>query len=383
MCISRVRYANNILRIKLMNKKILIFFVALLVILILAIFPFATNAFSQNKEFQKIKDLAGREIEVPQNVNRIVCAGPGALRIIVYLEAEDIVIGVEDAEKRWGFSGRPYVIAHPQLAQLPPIGSGGPGKLPDTESLIKLNPEVIFMTYVDKRIADNIQSKTRIPVVILSYGELSTFSEPFYESVQLAGKILQKQKRANQVVEYLRENIEDLEHRTKDIPEKAKPSVYVGGIGFKGSHGIDSTQVGFPPFDFVNAKSVADNLGKMGNAFIDKEKLLEWDPEVIFIDEGGFELIKQDFKKNPEFYKALGAFKKGKVYGTLPFNFYTTNIGTALADAVYIGKVLYPQKFSDILPEEKADEIYTFLVGKPVYSKMKNDFGGFGRIYLE
>ena len=59
------------------------------------------------------------------------------------------------------------------------------------------------------------------------------------------------------------------------------------------------------------------------------------------------------------------------------------NIGTALADAYYIGKVLYPNKFADVNPEEKADKIYTFLVGKPVYKEMAKEFGGFKRLKFE
>lgn len=71
------------------------------------------------------------------------------------------------------------------------------------------------------------------------------------------------------------------------------------------------------------------------------------------------------------------------MYGLLPFNFYNTNLGTAIADTYYIGKVLYPERFSDVDPVKKADEIYAFLVGKPVYETLKEQFGGFGKIDFE
>ena len=70
------------------------------------------------------------------------------------------------------------------------------------------------------------------------------------------------------------------------------------------------------------------------------------------------------------YYESLDAFKNGNVYGILPFNYYTTNIDTAMADSYYIGTVLYPEAFSDVDPVAKADEIYEFLVGKGVYSEM-------------
>ncbi|MBI4775382.1 MAG: hypothetical protein HY788_14635 [Deltaproteobacteria bacterium] len=63
-----------------------------------------------------------------------------------------------------------------------------------------------------------------------------------------------------------------------------------------------------------------------------------------------------------------------------PFNRYTTNIGTALADAYAIGKLLHKEHFEDIDPEKKADEIYTFLIGKPVYREMEEVYGPIGRV---
>ena len=330
-----------------------------------------------------ITDMVGRTVELPAEVSKIACAGPGALRLIVYLEAGDKVIGVESAERRWGSAGRPYAMAHPELRDLPSIGPGGPGKLPNAEALIKLNPDVLFMTYVDARTANNLQSQTEIPVVVLSYGKRASFlNEPLFKSLTLAGKLLGEEARAAELVDFFERHQKDLEARTQDIPEEQKPLVYVGGLGYRGVHGIESTEGDFPPFSAVHARNPVDELGE-GHHSIDKEKLLRWDPEVIFIDEGGLRLVRQDYQKNPKFYHSLEAFKNGEIYGIPPFNFYTTNMGTALADAYYIGKVLYPERFEDIEPDKKADEIYIFLVGQPVYQGMKRSFGGFGKIDLE
>lgn len=126
-----------------------------------------------------------------------------------------------------------------------------------------------------------------------------------------------------------------------------------------------------------------DETGKDGTVMIDKEKLLKWNPDKIFIDEGGLQVVQEDYKKNPDYYNNLSAVKNGEVYSQMPYNFYTTNIETAMADAYYLGKVLYPEKFKDVDPIEKADEIYRFLLGKEVYSQMANNFGGFKKIMLK
>ena len=62
------------------------------------------------------------------------------------------------------------------------------------------------------------------------------------------------------------------------------------------------------------------------------------------------------------------------IHTVLPYNFYSRNYGSILADAFYIGKVLYPDKFKDIDPQNKADEIFTFLLGKPVYQIMAKSY---------
>ena len=112
---------------------------------------------------------------------------------------------------------------------------------------------------------------------------------------------------------------------------------------------------------------------------MDKEILLKLDPEIIFIDGTGLVMVTEDYRKKPEYYGALQAFSNRKVFSLLPFNFYTTNIGTALADAYAIGKILYPKRFENLNPEKKADEIYSFLLGAPVYQQMKKDYGAIGQ----
>ncbi|MDI3476453.1 MAG: iron complex transport system substrate-binding protein [Thermococcaceae archaeon] len=335
-----------------------------------------------SQQYITVTDSLGRTVQVPVNVQKVVAIGPGALRLIVYLNASDMVVGVEDFEKKYSY-GRPYILANPELKNLPSIGPGGPGKLPNLEALTNVSPDVIIAVFISKEQADEIQEKTGIPVVVLSYGArggMKGFNDPeLMKSIQLAGKILHRGERAKELVDFLNSVQEDLQKRVKS--EKG-PRVYVGGIGYKGAHGIESTYGDYAPFEVLNLTNIASSLGP-GWKTVDKEWLLKEDPDYLFIDEGGLKIILDDYKKNSEFYNALSAVKEGRVYGLLPFNFYNTNLGTAIADTYYIGKVLYPERFSDVDPVKKADEIYTFLVGKPVYEALKEQFGGFGKIDFE
>lgn len=332
-----------------------------------------------------VTDMLGRQVTLPDAANRVVAIGPGALRLYVYAGNLAYVVGVEQMETS-DVSGKPYMLANPDLAKLPVIGQGGPNNAPDPEKLVTVMPDVIFSTYAtDAAAADELQTKTGIPVVVLNYGGTgvtSIFGEEIQNSLTLIGQVIGDSSRAEKANAYLQQTREDLERRTKDIPDTDKPSVYVGGLGAKGTHGIESTQGQYALLDVIHAKNVVDETGMSGSVMIDKEKLLEWDPAYLFIDQGGFAAVVEDYQKSPDFYNALSAVKNGQVYSQLPYNYYSTNIDTAIADAYFLGKTIYPAAFADVDPAKKADEIYQALLGKALYSQMAEKFGEFGPLQL-
>lgn len=330
-----------------------------------------------------VTDMAKRTVTVPTKVNRIVALGPGALRLITYVQATDRVVGIEDLEKRKPI-GRPYILAHPELKKLPRASNGGPAEInkkPDLEALLNVRPQVIFVTYMSARVADDIQRTLGIPVVVLSYGEtLGSFDTVLFDSLRLAGKVMQTAPRAQAVVNFIKKAQQDLQKRTAGIAASQRVSAFVGGIGKRGAHGIESTEQNYAPFDWVGVKNLAKQFkADMGTYLkLDKEKLLKLNPEYIFIDSGGWDLVQNDYRKNPQFYKALRAFQKDQVYRLHPFNMYTTNIDTVIADAYAVGKALYPKQFADVDIAKKADTVYRFMVGKPVYRQMRANHGNLG-----
>ena len=322
----------------------------------------------------KITDMLDRTVEVPENVEKVVGLESGALRLLVYLECEDKVVGVEDTEDD---GGRPYNYAYPELADLPSIGPIHGG---DPELIVTQEPDVIFWVFATEIQADNIQEKTGIPVVALDYGDLDNNKETFYKCLRLVGVVMNKEDRAEELINSIEDSIQDLNDRTKDIPNDQKEKVYVGAVSYYGNHGILSTERDYTPFEFVNANNVASGLDAE-HADIDKETLRDiWNPDVIFIDEGGLYLVNEDLKD--EVIASIDAVKNGELYGVLSYNWYGINFATVLANAYYIGKVLYPENFTDIDPEQKADDIYQDFLGKGVYQYMKDTYGGFKKLEL-
>ncbi|WOF17284.1 iron ABC transporter substrate-binding protein [Methanoplanus sp. FWC-SCC4] len=332
-----------------------------------------------------ITDSLGREVTVPKDPQRVVCSGSGALRYLTYLQAQDKTVGVDDIEYREDATdARPYRIANTQFKDLPLIGEFRGND--DPEKIIALNPDVIFKTYVTSTAdADKLSEKTGVPVVALNYGDIGYHRQDAYESLRIMGKVMVKEERAEEVIAFFEDTINDLNSRTKDVPDSTKKTCYIGGVSYRGPHGMQSTQPEYPPFIFLNADNVAGDLGTE-HADVAKEKIIEWNPSIIFLDLASLRTNPSglDELKNDPSYQILDAVKSGEVYGVIPYNSYTANHGNVLADAYYIGKVLYPDNFKDIEPKAKADEIFEFLVAKPVFDQMNTDaFKGLGFTKLE
>lgn len=328
-----------------------------------------------------VTDLVGRQVTIPAEPRRVVCLAPGSLRLIAYLQATDRVVGVEDIEKK-NPHGRPYWLAHPELAKLPTVGPGGPGSInrePDLEAILRVNPDVVFVTNMDAPLADRVQARLGAPVVVLSYGRFASFDPVVYESLRLAGRILGRGERAEAVVGFIEAARQDLQARTAGLAEGQRAPAYIGGIGFRGEHGLESTDADYVPFVWVGVTNLARTWGKAGHQFVEREQILALDPPVIFVDGGGLGRLREDVARRPQFYQSLSAFRAGRIYLLHPFNWYVTNLGTTLADAYAIGKHLYPAAYADLDPEVKADEIYTFLLGRPVQAQMASHYGPLGQ----
>lgn len=342
-----------------------------------------------------VTDAWGRNVSVPESVTRVICSGPGCLRYLVYLQGQDFAVGVDDIEKArksGTFESRPYSIAHPELGEKPLFGEFRGHDNPELIVSLDPAPQVIFKTHGNMgHDPEELQRKTGIPVVVLNYGHLATRRKDMKEALLLMGRIIGREERAKDVIRFFDDTISDLQTRTADIPEDRRTSCYVGGIAYKGPHGVTSTEPAYPPFFFVNANNIAAGPKdkQLQQTVFSRENIIAADPESIFVDlstiQGGTEASALYQLRNQACYQVLSAVEKGRIYGVLPYNWYTQNHGSILADAYFVGKVLYPERFADIDPAEKADEIYSFLVGSPVFQKMDDAFGNmvFTRIDLE
>ena len=70
-----------------------------------------------------ITDVQGRGNDIPERVTRVICSGAGSLRLLTYLQGQDLVVAVDDIESRRSqFDARPYALANPHFKDLPIFG---------------------------------------------------------------------------------------------------------------------------------------------------------------------------------------------------------------------------------------------------------------------
>ena len=322
---------------------------------------------ANTKNTRTITDGAGRQVQVPEKVESVVCVGVGALRYTCYVGAADLVVGVEDYEIKPGMSRLYNYVNFDKFKDLRVIGTNGQ---PYTEEIINLAPDVIVMSKSASVEADDLQAKTGTTVVVVP-GSDTTLDQDAYDTIRILGELYSMETRAKELMAYLKNIQKDLDDRTKDIPESSKPSVYVGGVSFKGHHGFEGTEAGYGPFAMIHAKNLADTTGQNGAFNIDLEQVLAWDPDIIFVDFNGMSLIKEDYAKNPNYYNSLTAVQEGKVYSQISFRSSASNLETALADAYYAACVIYPEQFKDVDPVAKAGEIFEKLLGVNPYADLK------------
>lgn len=347
---------------------------------------------SETPETRVVTDVWNREVEIPFEVNSIVCLGSMAPRFAAYLDVVDMMVGAEDKDidamsVRYDYSP----VYHDQLKELPSVGPGGGSGENNgyAEQIIQLQPDVILAGF-NEDAADELQRQTGIPVVSIRYRTQGFIDQGFHRAMRVFAEVVGAEERCEEVLSYVDACKADLNQRTSDIPDSDKLKAYTGAVTFNGRHGFAFTYVNFPAFTAVNARNVADEFlesqtgeaadaaAKSGTAYIgndgfevDLEQIIQWDPDIIFLDPGNMDLVNDEYAANPGFFDSLRAIQAGQVYTMPATNAAGPNVTYLLINAYYAGITLYPERFSDIQLETKAGEIMEQMLGKNFFDEME------------
>ena len=345
---------------------------------------------------QKVTDMIGREVTVtPGSYKSVVCIGAGALRMYSYIGDVKLLCGVEDIDneslserpKMFDSVARPYVLAFgDDFKTLPSCGVGGPNaQAAEAEKILSCKPDIVISEYEDVDKENALEQALGVPVITLKTGANGVFDDNFIASLELLGKIFKEESKASNLISFVKKETEDLKARTKDIADDKKPSVYICGLGNWGTTDHLMTAQGYITFDILNIKNAVSGLEKNGIQKIEAEKFVSLgdSTDIMIIDAAAVKNIKPLFAENQSMFDHMKAWKNGEVYLQMAYNAYYTNFETALVNAWFIGKSVYPEKFSDVDIAAKTNEVTKAFLGKELSEKISScpsSFGGYQKI---
>lgn len=293
-----------------------------------------------------ITDSAGREVEIPVQVNKIAPSGPLA-QIVLYTVSPDKLAGLaadfsEDAKKYmdetyWG---------------LPKFGQFyGKNASLNMEALIAEAPDVIIDIGEPKKTVkedmDALQKQLGIPVVFVE-ATLSTMEQAYL----MLGDITGEKEQASELAAYCKEILSNADEIAAAIPEADKKSVYFA-IGDAGLNTNAQGSIHADVIDRVGAVNAAEveAVSSGGGSAVSMEQILLWQPDIIIADsEALYSVITTD-----PVWKDVEAVKQGNIYKipTAPYSFMSSPPSVnRMIGIQWLGNLVYPKQFQMNVKDE-------------------------------
>ena len=308
-------------------------------------------------------DTADRTVTVPRPIERIVATGlPDGVIIPVQLGAADKIVGMSYEAHKYTKtypSYYPLPDAAPELKDIPNVGSY---KDTNMEVIVSLKPNVIFTRGYIADLPDKMQENTGIPVVCICTSPLDADIGVAY---RVAGKVLGKEERAEELISYANEKISEVTEVTSEIPGSERPKVY---YVFGGS--ITRTTSSTDRLDMAGGINVAKDLPGFGPT-ISKDQIILWNPDIILIIGAipPHSVSIEDVLSDPDL-QTVDAVKNHRVYYML-FSPMTLDPAISISVGYYLAKLFHPDKFEDFDVEKESNEIFERFYGVTgFYTKM-------------
>jgi iron complex transport system substrate-binding protein len=294
---------------------------------------------------KRFTDSAGRDVDLPDRVQRVFPAGPPA-SLILFMVAPEKMLG-------WARAPGPKARAFlPQrYAALPETGRlTGRGNTVRLEDLVKLAPDFVLdvgstaPTYVS--LADQVQRQTHIPEVLIG-GRLADTPQ----TLRTLGGLLGVAPRAEALARYAETVLAAIRRGVAQIAANQRPSVYLA----RGPQGLQSAvagSIGSEVVDLLGARNVVGkDAGPRTIVDVSAEEILARQPDVILVIDRRF---RAAIGGDPVWREAK-AVRQGRVHFVpdLPFSWLDEPPApNRLIGLLWLGKLLYPAVFTEDIRSE-------------------------------
>ena len=317
-----------------------------------------------------ITDQLGRQVAIPDNVNRVIVLQHQTLDILVQLQSTDKIVGVLDSWKKQ--LGPEFARFSPALAAMPT-----PGDLTSVniEAVLALKPDVVFITNYAPADMRRQLEQSHIPTVAISLrrdarnqadalnpsldNEDESYTQGLKDGIRLIGDVVDRKGQAEKLIAAFEQPRENLGRKLASLSASQRKRVYMANpeLTTYGSGKYTGLMM-----QHAGAMNVAAADIK-GYKKVSMEDVLKWNPEVIFVQDR-YPKVVDEIMSQPQ-WKHIDVVRNGRVY-LMPE--YAKAWGYPMPEAIALGetwmaKKLYPERFADTDMQVLADHYYSNFYG--------------------
>lgn len=312
-----------------------------------------------------VKDMAGREVTLEKQPERIVSGYYISSSACIALGLTDKMVGIEDKSAK-----RPiYKLAAPALIDLPNVGSA---KAFDLEACIATEPDLVILPMKQKDTAQTLQEMGIATLLVLPESH-----EQLIEMFTLIGTATNTVKQAEKLISYYNTKLSAVTELTRDIPDDEKPVVYLGSTGdILRTAPREMYQASL--ITTAGGKNAGDVLEGSSWTDIDNETFLTMNPDIIVIPTDNFAVSSPDYTaedvmNNPTF-SDVTAVKNSAVY-QMPVGYeaWDSPVPSGILGTLWMLKTLHPELYSAEQFAADVNEFYTVFYGFSVNERDLRD----------
>lgn len=339
------------------KSKIIILILALLIVLCILTHLFLTPSTVKNSGAKNITDMIGRNIEIPESLNKVVATSP-PMSTVIYMIAPEKLTALNF---EWSDDELMYVPS--QYRGLPNIGGWYGTQDGSYEQFIASEPDIVIESIDEGGDGDLSTVNERqikfgkIPVVAVND---TTSVTKVDASITFIGDVIGAKDSAQKLVEFNDKYLDKVNETSSKLSDDDKKTVYYA-VDNDGLKTYPSGSTHGQLIDLVGGKNVANSLNH-GNTTsgvqVSIEQVISWNPDVIITTDPNF------YAKvyNDSNWNSINAVKNHEVYLSpqSPFKWFDRPVGANMIIGIpWTAKVIYPDKYSDINLVETTKEFYS------------------------
>lgn len=306
-----------------------------------------------------ITDMAGREVEIPNNIERVACQSSTCEAVIISLGKATLLVGTTDYTDENSFAFKLF----PELSEVT--------KLDDdmsVEEMLKNDVQVVFVKDTNKI---EKYEEAGIPVI---YVELDTV-EGTKEGIKIIGDVINAQSQAENCVNY----IINCENMVKERINSTPFTAYYSRAKYAESNLLTTYAAGHIYSEWIAASGGSVITKDMelaetkGGVVINGEELVNSNPDVIFIG-GYYRNSVYNEAMSGEYNTVLKAISNNKVF-MVPTSVTDWSVGACELGLtiLWCAQMVAPEQFEDINMTEQLVSFYKSVAGVTVTEELAND----------